>query len=230
MWKKKRKKSRQEISDFVLTDPKQGALKPFTAIAFNFISGLSVLIGVIVILEQDLSNLDTGMILVYRGGIYLQIAASECMPKVYKGATSVQLRLIASLDFFVGCLAIGLVLLDHKHCTAGGGQEGNNHGGGDGHEGHNHGCCAAVGIRVIRSGRRQQEGVCGIWACRWCLWNLGLSAKQKRRKRVGIPRDRLRYRALRCQPASIRLDTDTFQNAGIEQKEGGVDSRERSSA
>ena len=129
----------QEISDFVvLTDPEQGAMKPFTALAFNFISGLSVLIGVIVILSQDLSNLETGMILAYGGGIYLQIAASECMPKVYKGATSVQLRLIAFLAFFVGCLAIGLVLLDHKHCTAGGGHEGHNHGGGGGHEGHNH--------------------------------------------------------------------------------------------
>ena len=129
MWKKKRKKSRQEISDFVLTDPKQGALKPFTAIAFNFISGLSVLIGVIVILEQDLSNLDTGMILVYRGGIYLQIAASECMPRIYKAATSVQLRFIGIFAFFLGALAIGLVLLDHKHCEAGGGHEGHNHGG-----------------------------------------------------------------------------------------------------
>ena len=80
----------------------------------------------------------TGMILAFGGGIYLQIAASECMPKVYKAATTVQLRLIAFLAFFVGCLAIGLVLLDHKHCTAGGGHEGHNHGGGGGHEGHNH--------------------------------------------------------------------------------------------
>ena len=120
----------QEISDFVvLTDPKQGALKPFTALGFNFVSGLSVLLGVIVILSAELSNLDTGMILAYGGGIYLQIAASECMPKIYNAATSVQLRLIGFFAFFVGALAIGLVLLDHKHCEAGGGHEGHNHGG-----------------------------------------------------------------------------------------------------
>ena len=106
----------QEISDFVvLTDPK--------------LSGLSVLLGVIVILSAELSNLDTGMILAYGGGIYLQIAASECMPKIYNAATSVQLRLIGFFAFFVGALAIGLVLLDHKHCEAGGGHEGHNHGG-----------------------------------------------------------------------------------------------------
>ena len=120
----------QEISDFVvLTDPKQGALKPLMALGFNFASGLSVLLGVLVILSQDLSNLDTGMILAYGGGIYLQIAASECMPRIYKAATSVQLRFIGIFAFFLGALAIGLVLLDHKHCEAGGGHEGHNHGG-----------------------------------------------------------------------------------------------------
>merc|ERR1712216_1005423 len=120
----------QEISDFVvLTDPKQGALKPFTALGFNFASGLSVLLGVLVILSQNLSNLETGMILAYGGGVYLQIAATECMPRFYKEATSVQLRLIGFFAFFVGALAIGLVLLDHKHCEAGGGHDGHNHGG-----------------------------------------------------------------------------------------------------
>ena len=120
----------QEISDFVvLTDPRQGALKALTALGFNFVSGLSVLIGVLVILSQDLSNLETGMILAYGGGIYLQIAASECMPKIYQAAKTGQQRFIGFFAFFVGTLAIGLVLLDHKHCEAGGGHEGHNHGG-----------------------------------------------------------------------------------------------------
>merc|ERR1712216_1119077 len=129
----------QEISDFVvLTDPKQGALKALTALGFDFVSGLSVLIGVLIILSQDLSNLETGMILAYGGGIYLQIAASECMPRVYQTAQTGPQRFIGFFAFFVGALAIGFVLLDHKHCTAGGGHEGHNHGGGGGHEGHNH--------------------------------------------------------------------------------------------
>ena len=120
----------QEISDFVvLTHPKQGALKALTALGFNFVSGLSVLIGVLVILSQDLSNLETGMILAYGGGIYLQIAASECMPKIYKAAQTGQQHFIGFFAFFVGALAIGLVLLDHVHCEAGGGHEGHNHGG-----------------------------------------------------------------------------------------------------
>jgi hypothetical protein len=38
------------------------------------------------------------------------------------------LRIISIAFFTLGCVAIGLVLLDHEHCVAEG----------SGHEGHNH--------------------------------------------------------------------------------------------
>jgi len=77
----------QEMSDYVvLTDPEQGRLQPWQAIIFNFLSGLSVVLGVLVILAQDMSNLDVGMILAFGGGVYLQIGESSyiCRAKRYK--------------------------------------------------------------------------------------------------------------------------------------------------
>ena len=57
---------------------------------------------------------------------------------VYQQAKSIPLKSAAILVFCLGALAIGLVLLDHQHCNAGGG-DGHDHGGGDAHAGHNHG-------------------------------------------------------------------------------------------
>ena len=77
----------QEISDYVvLTDPEQGRLQPWQALILNFLSGLSVVFGVLVILAQDLSNLEVGMILAFGGGVYLQIGESSyiCRAQRYK--------------------------------------------------------------------------------------------------------------------------------------------------
>ena len=119
----------QEISDFIiLTDPKQGGLNPFVALGLNFVSGLSVMLGAIVILSAEMDNYATGLILAYGGGVYVQVAAGECMPKAYLASRTLKLHCIALFCFFIGAAAIGLVLLDHKHCA-----------GGDGHDhGHAH--------------------------------------------------------------------------------------------
>ena len=120
----------QEISDYlVLTDPMQGALKPPVALLLNFLSGFSVLLGVIIMMSTDASNYAQGMLLAFGGGVYVQIAAAECLPRVYASATTTVLRLGGLAFFTFGALAIGLVLLDHEHCS----------GGGDAHAGHDHG-------------------------------------------------------------------------------------------
>lgn len=136
----------QEISDFVvLTDPKQGNLSTVKALALNFASGLSVILGVIIIMSMNkMDDRAIGMILTFGGGIYIQIGLAECMARVYTHATSVKLKALGIFAFVVGAIAIGLVLLDHKHCSAGGGaHDGHNHGAAaaapDPHAGHNHG-------------------------------------------------------------------------------------------
>ena len=70
------------------------------------------------------------------------VGLAECMARVYSHASNAKLKVSAILAFVCGAIAIGLVLLDHKHCSAGGdAHAGHNHGGGavDAHAGHNHG-------------------------------------------------------------------------------------------
>jgi zinc transporter ZupT len=109
----------QEISDyFVLTNPEQGALKPLVALALNFLSGLGVMVGAIIICAQDeVENHVTGVMLAFGGGVYLQIAATECMGRVHALATSPKLRIAALFMFAVGAVLIGLILIDHEHCV-----------------------------------------------------------------------------------------------------------------
>ena len=127
----------QEISDyFVLTNPNQGNLKPPVALLLNFLSGFSVLLGVCITMATEASMYSQGMMLAFGGGVYIQIGATECMPRVYEYAKTTRLRLLALAFFVVGALAIGLVLLDHEHCAVGGGGD---DGAADPHAGHNHG-------------------------------------------------------------------------------------------
>lgn len=126
----------QEISDYlILTNPLQGGLKPLTALLCNFVSGLSCLLGVIIILSQEtVSNRDIGLLLAYSGGVYVQIAAAECTPQIYKYAETPGQRALGLLVFCIGAVGIGVVLLDHMHCSvaAASGEED------DPHAGHNH--------------------------------------------------------------------------------------------
>jgi len=112
----------QEIADYlVLTDPMQGNLNPARALLLNFLSGTSVLLGVLVLLAQDtVDDVSTGMLLAYGGGVYIQIGAAECMARVGDAAKTPQLMLIALLCFITGAAAIGTVLIKHEHCSPGG--------------------------------------------------------------------------------------------------------------
>lgn len=123
----------QELSDYlVLTDPNQGALKPVKALALNFASGLSVVLGAIVILSADVDNRAQGMLLAYGGGVYVQIGAAECMARVNQFAQTSKLRALCLLFFVLGAICIGLVLISHEHCSGDAGAP-------DPHAGHNHG-------------------------------------------------------------------------------------------
>jgi len=118
----------QELADYlVLTNPMQGGLKPAVALAVNFFSGTSVVLGTIVIFAiENLDDYATGMLLAYGGGVYVQIGATECMPRVFEACRTFRDRVLCLGMFCVGALAIGLVLLDHQHCSAGG-QAGHGH-------------------------------------------------------------------------------------------------------
>ena len=91
------------------------------ALALNFLSGTSVIIGVVVVMAVDaIEGEVTGMLLAFGGGVYMQIGGVECMGKMHLRCTTIELRVLSLAAFAVGCIAIGLVLLDHEHCSAGG--------------------------------------------------------------------------------------------------------------
>ena len=124
----------QEISDYlVLTDRAQGNLKPLMALFLNFITGTSVIFGVIIIMASDVDMRAKGFLLAFGGGVYIYIAAVECLPRVYELAKDTKLRLLALFLFCLGCVGIGLVLLDHDHCVPDSGEDGGSSGGHDDH-------------------------------------------------------------------------------------------------
>jgi zinc transporter ZupT len=105
----------QELADFTLLVHQCG-FSPLWALLLNFVSGLSVMLGVIVILAADVSPVATGSILAVSAGVYVFISAAECQPRVEKELHCFKDRMIAMFCFILGCIPIGLVLLKHKHC------------------------------------------------------------------------------------------------------------------
>ena len=116
----------QEIADF-FTLTNLAGISPWKALALNFISGFSVMIGSIIVITSGMSDNTLGYILAIGGGIYVQIGAAECLPRAFDNAVSPQEKLKSMFMFAVGAILIGLVLMDHEHCEVGGGHEGHNH-------------------------------------------------------------------------------------------------------
>jgi zinc transporter ZupT len=106
----------QELADFFLLTT-QAHLPVWKALVLNFVSGLSVLLGVVVILSFHVSVIATGTILAISGGVYVFLAASECLPRIEKEIKSFKSRMISVACFMCGAIPIGLVLLNHGHCA-----------------------------------------------------------------------------------------------------------------
>ena len=105
----------QELADyFLLTN--QCGLSPVVALTLNFISGLSVMFGVIVILATDVSDQTMGILLSMSAGVYFYIAFTECAPRIGKYITDAPKRVLSFLFWVVGAVPISLVLLSHEHC------------------------------------------------------------------------------------------------------------------
>lgn len=114
----------QELADYLVLTGPDAQLRPVTALAMNFVSGLGVLLGTVVIMGSEVGNDTIGVLLAFGGGVYLHVAATECMPRVYSELLSLRTRIGCLAAFFVGTIGIGLVLLDHEHCVP----EGHAHG------------------------------------------------------------------------------------------------------
>jgi zinc transporter ZupT len=107
----------QEIADYFLLT-KHCNIRPGIALLLNFIGGLSVLFGAVLILSVNVSSNATGCILAIGGGVYIYVATVETLPRARDAQKDALDKLIAVVSFVVGAVPIGLVLLNHGHCEA----------------------------------------------------------------------------------------------------------------
>jgi zinc transporter ZupT len=108
----------QEIADFALLHHHCGFSK-LLAVVYNFVSGFSVVLGAILVLSMDLSEIAQGTTLAIAAGVYIYIAACECIPRVQAVRQTARDTLVFLVSFVLGAVPIGLVLLNHKHCEEG---------------------------------------------------------------------------------------------------------------
>lgn len=103
------------------------------AFVFNFVSALSAVLGVVVVLalRGELTSADVSFILLIGGGTFLFIGLSELIPEglASHSRSPKKANFFSStmklLSFVVGALIIGIPLLFDEHCE-------------EGHTGHNH--------------------------------------------------------------------------------------------
>lgn len=107
----------QELADYFLLTRHAG-FTAFKALLYNFISGLSVVLGGITVLATEMSEMSIGILLALASGVYLYIAACECMPRALKFVSNASQRLLLLAMFVVGAVPISLTLLNHSHCEA----------------------------------------------------------------------------------------------------------------
>jgi zinc transporter ZupT len=117
----------QELGDFLLLT-KQGGLTVPKALCINFLSALSCILGTLIVYATDPNDSVVGCLLAYGGGCYMYIATVPVFKQVVDQVTA-KAMITHFFIFFFGALCIGLVLLDHEHCSAPGT---------DPHAGHGH--------------------------------------------------------------------------------------------
>lgn len=105
----------QEFADFFLLVEYAG-LTVLQASVVNFLSGLSVTLGGIVVAAGNPSDETVGVVIAMAGGAYASIAACETLPRMEKWVEGRRDRLAMMAAFVAGTIPFGLVLLKHEHC------------------------------------------------------------------------------------------------------------------
>lgn len=107
----------QEMASYFLLTNAAGISIP-RALLLIFVSGLSCVVGALVIVSVGLGQTGVGLFLAFASGSFLHIAAGECLPRVYALVDVTRDRLFALGFFIIGALPVGLTLLVEGHCTA----------------------------------------------------------------------------------------------------------------
>lgn len=105
----------QEVADYFMLVHHCG-MSRIGALALNFVCGLSIMLGGIVVLAAELSNSSIGVILCIGGGVYVHVAVADCLTTAKKHEKGRRQKAYGILAFITGVVPIGLVLLNHQHC------------------------------------------------------------------------------------------------------------------
>ena len=157
----------QEVADFVMLTSAPLRLPPLRALAMNFIIGLSVVVGGLLVSAVELSDGTLGLMLAFGAGSYIYLGATVSLPAALSAGGHAHAHAQANASahasgapcphnsgaeaarerkhtatvlaaFVLGAVAIGLILIDHQHCDAHGHDEhGDEHEEG-GLDGHGH--------------------------------------------------------------------------------------------
>lgn len=124
----------QEIADLaiLITDAK---IPWHWATLVNFLSSLSTPVGAAIAYNTRVTANANAYMMSFGAGVYIFVAATELGPRiVHLEHGRVLEALSQSLAFVLGAICIGLILLDHKHCSEAAAEGAQPPGGG----GHNH--------------------------------------------------------------------------------------------
>ena len=131
----------QEVADYVVLTSSAVGLKPLQALGINFLAGTSVIIGGMIAVGVDVGNGPLGLLLAFGGGTYLYLGCSETVPKALALGNGLDIPALKKhyaiilASFLFGAIVVGLILLDHEHCSVPTDDDG---GSDDPHAGHNH--------------------------------------------------------------------------------------------
>merc|ERR1712178_470612 len=82
------------------------------ALAMNFLASLTCIIATIVAHSSDVDDTTMGCLLSYGAGTHMFIATVSCFSRIPSGDSAMHCGL-----FILGATALGLILIDHEHCS-----------------------------------------------------------------------------------------------------------------
>jgi zinc transporter ZupT len=94
----------------------QCGINPIVALILNFLFGLSILFGGLMVLVFDFSQVTVGCILAIGGGTFIHVAIGELLQNAERHMTGGIQMIYSFIAFLVGAIPIGLILINHEHC------------------------------------------------------------------------------------------------------------------
>jgi len=94
----------------------QNGINPWIALLLNFLFGLSILLGGLLVFLFEFNQVTIGCVLAIGGGTFIHVAIGELLQNAERNITHGIQMMYAFVAFLVGAIPIGLILINHEHC------------------------------------------------------------------------------------------------------------------